>query len=175
MYMKENYAVLIVLFLFFGFFAGCQEKVVPQTVKEYPLNSMEGIIAKTNVVHDPAVSSDGKGSIRIDASSPLTVRLFEVTGLDIENARLTYRAKLKTKDAEGKVYLEMWCVFKGKGEYFSRALESSVTGNTDWVTQETPFFLKKGQTPELIRLNVVVEGKGTVWVDDIKLIKGPLE
>lgn len=44
-----------------------------------------------------------------------------------------------------------------------------------WTTVETPFFLQKGQNPDNIKLNLVVNGKGTVWIDDIKLIKGPLQ
>ena len=74
----------------------------------------------------------------------------------------------------GTAYLEMWCVFPGSGEYFSRALQNPLSGTIDWTTMETPFFLQKGQKPELIKLNVVINGKGTVWVDDITLTKGPL-
>jgi hypothetical protein len=44
----------------------------------------------------------------------------------------------------------------------------------DWVTQETPFFLKPGENPDNVKLNLVIEGKGTVWIDDISLVKGPL-
>jgi len=39
---------------------------------------------------------------------------------------------------------------------------------------ETPFFLKKGEQPDLIKLNVVVKGGGKVWVKDVELIKAPL-
>lgn len=173
--MKKVIVVIASLLFLCIVFTGCQKKDVPQTIKEYPLDSMAGILTQSNVAFDPGVSSDGKGSLRIDALSPMTVRLYEVKGIDAQDARLTYQAKLKTKDVEGKVFLEMWCVFSGKGEFFSRALETSLTGTTDWVTQETPFFLKKGQTPETVRLNVVVDGKGTVWIDDAKLIKGPLQ
>jgi hypothetical protein len=38
----------------------------------------------------------------------------------------------------------------------------------------TPFFLKKGENPENVKLNLVVDGVGTVWIDDIQLIRGPL-
>ncbi len=172
--MKKVFVVIASLLFLFIVSAGCKKKVVPQTIKEYPLDSVAGILTQANIAFDPGVSSDGKGSVRIDALSPMTVRLYELKGIDAEDARLTYQAKLKTKDVEGKVFLEMWCVFPGRGEFFSRALETSLTGTTDWVTQETPFFLKKGQTPELIKLNVVVDGKGTAWIDEVKLIKGPL-
>lgn len=173
--MKSACLAIAVLLVLCFFFAGCGEKEVPRTVKVYPLDNMEGVLTQSNVAFDRAVSADGRGSLRIDAPSPMTVRLYEVKDIDVDRARLTYQAKLKTRDFEGKVYLEMWCVFTGRGEYFSRALESSVTGTTDWVTQETPFFLKKGQKPDIVRLNLVVDGKGTVWIDDVKLIRGPLK
>ena len=45
---------------------------------------------------------------------------------------------------------------------------------SDWQTYETPFFLEKGQQPDLIKLNVVMEGKGIVWVKDVEVLKAPL-
>lgn len=174
--MKRACLVIAVLLVVCPFFAGCHKEVeVPQTVKEYPLDSATGVLTQTNVAFDRDISADNKGSLRIDAASPMTVRLYEIKGVDVGKARLTYQAKLKTKDVEGKVFLEMICVFSGKGEFFSRAMETFVTGTTDWVTQETPFFLKSGQAPDIVKLNLVVDGKGTVWIDDAKLIKGPLQ
>ncbi|OPY01107.1 MAG: hypothetical protein A4E60_01880 [Syntrophorhabdus sp. PtaB.Bin047] len=173
--MKRACFAIAVLLTLCSFLAGCGEKEAPRTVKVYPLDNMEGVLTQSNVTFDPAVSVDKRGSLRVDAPSPTTVRLFEVRDVDVDKARLTYQARLKTRDFQGKVYLEMWCVFTGKGEYFSRALETSVTGTTDWVTQETPFFLKKGQRPDVVRLNLVVDGKGTVWIDDVKLVRGPLK
>ena len=32
----------------------------------------------------------------------------------------------------------------------------------------------KGQKPNLVKLNVILNGTGTVWVDDIALVKGRL-
>ena len=108
------------------------------------------------------------------ATEPTVVRLFELGDLDVENARLIYQAKLRTEGVEGKVYLEMWCHFPGKGEFFSRGLQTPLTGTTDWVTKEIPFFLKKGENPDNVKLNLVLDGKGTIWIDEIKLLKGSL-
>ena len=104
-------------------------------------------------------------------SGPTTVRLFEVDPIEVEDARLLYRARLRAEGVQGQVYLEMWCRFPGSGEFFSRALESPLSGSTEWVSQETPFLLEKGQRPDLIRLNVVIEGSGTVWVDEVELAR----
>ena len=172
--MKKTCSLVAVFLVIFLCSAGCTRKEVPRTIKEYPLNSAD-VITKTNVSFDPAVSFDGKGSVRIDAPGNMVVNLYEVSDADVDNSRLVYRAKVKTKDVEGKVFLEMRCVFRCKGEYFSRGLDTYLAGTNDWTTQETPFFLKKGQKPEIIKLNLVITGGGTVWIDDAQLIRGPLK
>lgn len=154
--------------------AGCQRGPESTPITSYPLDSLDGVATLSEVELDPQVSSDGRGSLKIIAREPRTVRLFEVGDLDIENARLIYSAMIKTEGVTGKVYLEMWCRFPGKGEFFSRALHRPIMGTTDWVSQETLFFLKKGENPDNVSLNIVIEGRGTVWIDDIKLTRGRL-
>jgi hypothetical protein len=155
---------------------GCSKP--PQEVvelKRLPIDSLEGIITQSGVQFDKEVSSDGNGSLKIIATEPAVVRLFELGDIDIENARLIYQAKVRTEGVEGQVYLEMWCHFPGKGEFFSRGLQTPLTGTTNWTTEETPFFLKKGENPDNVKLNLVINGKGTAWIDDIRVLKGPLK
>ena len=155
---------------------GCTQSTKQVTeIKRYPIDSLEGIITKSGVEFDKSVSSDGKGSLKGTVKEPTTVRLFEIGDLHIENARLIYQARVKTENVEGQVYLEMWCHFPGKGEFFSRGLQTPLTGTTDWTTEETPFFLRKGKKPDNVKLNLVINGKGTAWIDDISLLKGPLQ
>lgn len=146
-----------------------------EVLKSFPINNIEGILSQSGVTLDTVVSCDGKGSLKITTTQPAVVRLYEVRGLDIENARLIYKAHIRTENISGQAYLEMWCVFPGLGEYFSRSLQSPLRGTVNWSTRETPFFLQKGQKPELVKLNVVIDGQGTLWIDDITLAKGPLE
>jgi hypothetical protein len=113
------------------------------------------------------------GSIKIAATETTTVRIAEVDDLSIDDARLIYRARLRTENVTGRAYLEMWCVFSGQGEFFSRALHAPLSGTNDWVHQETPFLLQEGQTPNLVRLNLVIEGGGTVWIDQVTLSEAP--
>ena len=140
----------------------------------YPLDSIDGIMSRSDSILDKNISSDGNGSLRITAKKPATVRLYELGDIDVENARLIYQARLRTEAVTGQVYLEMWCHFPGKGQFFSRGLESPLSGSTEWTTEEIPFFLKKGENPDDIKLNLVINGAGTVWIDDIRLLKGPL-
>ena len=144
-------------------------------LNRFPIDSLDGIITQSGVQFDKEVSSDGNGSLKITATEPTVVRLFELGNIDVENARLIYQAKVRTEGVEGQVYLEMWCHFPGKGEFFSRGLQTPLTGTTNWTTEETPFFLKKGEKPDNVKLNLVINGKGTAWIDDIRVLKGPLQ
>ncbi len=153
---------------------GCsKEKINGELIKEYPVNKND-VISKSNIVFDKNVSSDGNGSLVITVDHPAVINLYETGDVDVDNARLIYQAKVKTQDVDGNVYLEMWCRFPDKGEFFSRGFESSLTGTEDWTTIQTPFFLRKDENPINVKLNIVVDGNGKVWVDDLKLLKVPL-
>ena len=115
------------------------------------------------------------GTWRLNVTKPQTIRLFEVANPRVEKCLLTYRAQLKTENLQGKAYLEMWCRLPGRGEFFSKGLRNAVKGTNDWASYEIPFYLKEGQKPDLIKLNLVSEGSGTIWIKDIKLLQTPLK
>ena len=116
-----------------------------------------------------------EGAWRVEARENQTVRLFEVSDLDLEKCLVTYRARLKAADLEGRAYLEMWCRVPGRGEFFSKGIHDAATGTMDWGSYEVPFRLAQGQRPDLIKLNVAVEGAGTVWIKDVELLQTPLQ
>ncbi len=138
-----------------------------------PVSDLSRVLTKAGVEFDSGTTSDGTGSIKISAVDSTTVRLYDVGDIDVENARLVYRARLRTEGVQGQVYLEMWCRFPGQGEFFSRALHAPLTGSTEWTSQETHFVVDRGQNPDHIALNIVITGRGSVWVDDIALLKVP--
>ncbi len=168
----RTFVVCISMLTVFALF-GCKPKVVE--INKFSLDSMEGIITQSDVEIDKSVSSDGKGSLKINATAPAVIHLFETGDIDAEDARLLYQAKVRTEGFEGQVFLEMWCHFPGKGDFFSRNLHSPLSGTMNWTSVETPFFLKKGENPDNVKLNVLINGKGIVWIDDIRLVKGPLK
>jgi hypothetical protein len=144
-------------------------------LRHYPADTKDNIISKANVTVDKEVNSDGIASLKINASEPILVKLFETDDIDVEDAKLVYQAKVKAENFKGQAYLEMWCHFDERGSYFSRDLATPIFGDTDWVTEETPFFLKKGENPDNVSLNIVINGTGTIWIDDVKLLKEPLK
>ena len=127
----------------------------------------------------PTITQTGirveNGAWQIDASAEeQTIRLFEVENPAVEDCLLTYRAELKAEALQGRAFLEMWCRLPGRGEFFSKGHEQAVSGTVDWARYEIPFYLKRGQKPDLIKLNVVVEGPGRVWLRNLELLKTPL-
>ena len=139
---------------------------------------------KTFTTSDPTLSRDltveGEAWVA-NCNRAQTFRLFEVSGPGVEDCTVFYLAKLKTEGLTGRAYLEMWCRLPGRGEFFSKGIMNTVTGTNDWVSCEIPFFLKKGQKPDLIRLNLIVEavGKlfwkkpvaGRIWVKEVALLR----
>jgi hypothetical protein len=122
---------------------------------------------------DEVVKTEGKASVKIETPWPTSVCLGQVAGLDIEEAALLFKAKVKTQ-LDGEAFLEMW-VEVGGGQYFSRGMNDTAKGESDWKTIQTPFMFQKGQRPGTVTLNLVINGKGTVWVDDVTLSKEPLK
>jgi hypothetical protein len=113
------------------------------------------------------------GGWAVSCTTTQTFRLFEVPNPGVEDCTVGYVAMLKSEDLVGRAYLEMWCRFPSRGEFFSRGLGNPISGPCDWTTCHTPFFLKAGEEPDLIRLNLVVEGHGTVFIKDAELTTVP--
>jgi serine/threonine protein kinase len=150
-----------------------------ETLKSNPLGSGSGQLELVKKI-DPAarpLSLDGvqpqQGGWRIECAKPRTVRLYEIKDPGVDNCVIYYRAQLKSS-LEGRAYLEMWCRFPDGEESFSKGLANPISGTTDWSSYQIPFRLEKGQRPDLIKLNLVIEGKGTVWIKYPEIWRGPL-
>jgi beta-lactamase regulating signal transducer with metallopeptidase domain len=121
---------------------------------------------------DTETKVEGKASTRVTTKWPTTVCLAEIEKPDVEDAQLIYSAMVRS-DLDQSASLEMWAHVDG-GVYFSRNPAVAVFGKSDWKRLEIPFFFKSGQKPDKVTLNLIIGGPGIVWVDDIRLLKRPL-
>ena len=141
-------------------------------------SAKQAVVVISLTTADPVISKDltvtASNTWSASCTATQTFRLFEVSNPGVERCVVTYRLKLKTENLAGRAYLEMWCRLPGRGEFFSRSLGNVATGSNDWASYETPFFLKKGEKPDLIRLNLVVEGRGQIEIKDVQLLVAPL-
>ena len=88
---------------------------------------------------------------------------------------LTYRLRIKTDNLQKAVYPELWCRIPERGQFFSRGLHCKVRGTNDWKEVEIPFYLESGQKADLLHLNLVFEGPGTVRLKDIEVLSTPVK
>jgi hypothetical protein len=149
--------------------AGCSRpgaSAAPETLHAF--TSEERPITTTGVA--PA-----DGGWKIERQGAGSVPLFEVPTTGLEQATLTYRARLKAHDLRGKAYLEMWVRVPGRGEFFSRGLDQPLSGSSEWASYEIPFFLNEpGVRVDLVKLNVAFEGGGgSVTIKDVELLQTP--
>jgi len=149
----------------------CNVHTDKNDLKHFPIDDLNGVIAKSGVQLDKSISSDGNGSIKIEAAGPASIPLYVVDNINVEEAQIIYEAKIKSESLNGQALLEMWCVFKDKGEFFSRGFDSVISGTSEWKTIRTVFNLKKGEMPDQIKLNLIVNGVGIIWIDDIHISK----
>ena len=168
------------LFSIFGILAivlmtNCFQNSSKQEIelKYYPLDDIKSVITRSNVTFDKELSSDGKGSLRAASYNFKVLRLFETGNLGVDNARLIYRAKIRTREFEGEVFLGMDCHFLDKGDVFARDTINVLSGTREWKSGEVVFNLKKGEFPDNIRLHLIMNGEGTAWIDDVRLLKAP--
>ena len=166
----KKYHILSITVLFF-FFISCSIQTKQAELKHFPVDNLNGIIVQSGIQLDKAVSGDGKGSIKIEANTPSVIPLYIVNDVRVDDTQIIYEAKVKSESLNGQALLEMWCVFKDKGEFFSRGFDSVISGTSNWKTIKTVFNLRKGEMPDQIKLNVMVNGVGIVWIDEIRLSK----
>jgi hypothetical protein len=156
--------------------ADCGEEThLPETlIRAYPADDLAGVVATDLASFDPEVSRDGKGSVRFDVREPTTVTVYEIRSIELPDegrAHLAYRASLRTEELEGIVYLELVARFPKYGERMFQARQRPLGGTSAWERQEALLFLQSGYIPDSVQLNLVVEGRGTVWIDDVSLAR----
>jgi len=146
----------------------------------FPISNIEEIITQSGVILDREISSDGNGSLMISTKEPVTAELFDLDNIDFGNKRLTYKAQMRsdnliaTQDMRGISYIELIAKFPDGEELISRGPRVPISGTTEWRPAETILYLDKGTAPKRVKLNLIVEGEGTVWLDNVVLEAIPL-
>ena len=171
-------AVIVLLLSIFV----CNYNLIAQEDAEYnfPISNIEEIITRSGVSIDNDITSDGNGALFVDAASLVTVELFELEQENFKNKRLTFKAQMRsedlksTEDMRGISYIELIALFPDGEELISRGPRVPVSGTTDWRLADTVLYLDSGHAPDSVKLNLVVEGQGKVWLDDASLEVIPL-
>lgn len=147
----------------------------PVEIAHFPLSD-GAIPAGADAVFDPNVSQDGGGSLRVESDQGGRLRLYELEDLGVVQGALVYTGFLRSRGLAGKAMLEMWCRPAEGEAAFVRSAAQAVAGDSDWTPQEIRFSRPElCRNPVSIELNVLIQGAGTVWIDDLRLWSVPVE
>lgn len=149
-----------------------------------PPKPMEGGVAVELV--DPAkldLKPEGIERIKIgkdDAlritgdASDATHRIAEIDKPVTSGKRYLVKGWIRYDHVEGDGFVEMWNHF-GDQAFFSRTLGESgpmgkVTGTSGWRVFILPFNPEEGMKPDRLEVNLVLPGKGTATITDVRLV-----
>ncbi len=127
-----------------------------------------------------SITQGGDGALRVETGTRWGAQFglaeVDLRAQKLEDTVLRYSAQMKAEDGfSGMGFLELWVHFSGEkaGSYFSRAVQTPLMPqHTEWQTFEAYFFLKEGEVPDSVTLNLVVGGIGAVHIRDLKLVHG---
>lgn len=148
-------------------FAVAADAASARYLKRIPLDNHATL--GTTVATDTSVRTEGGASIRVRTRWPTVVNIGEARRIAVDGGMLVFQANLRSQALDGNAYLEMWCRFADGSRYFSRGLDSTVSGSAEWTPVRTVFRLEPGRRPSAVTLNLVVNGTGTVWIDEARL------
>lgn len=163
-------------FLLFVFLFGAGLSLADEEVIEFTITGTQDILSSNAVEIDPANGN----ALLIGANEKTEVELFEIDGKDLGSTRLVYNARMRsedltaTDDTRGIAYLQMNVLFPDGEELIARGPRVPLSGTTDWRSAETLLYVDKGVNPQRVKLNLVVDGAGKVWVKDVRLLHRPL-
>ncbi len=124
-------------------------------------------------------ANDGTVSLKVVSSStePVTLPLTVLNNPPVTRSEYALEGQVRYEDVEGEGYLETWNYFGESEKYFSRTLSPSgpmgvLKGSSTWRPFRLPFTTGDSvKTPSKIEVNLVLPGKGTVYLSGIRLVQ----
>jgi hypothetical protein len=116
-------------------------------------------------------------SLKIEGGTggPVTVAIIERPA--IKGPRYALTGQVRYEGVEGTGYLEMWNHFPNGGRYFSRTLADvgpmrKLQGGSPWRQFTLPFDATGAPPPTRLVVNVVLPGRGLVYLGPLQLVDG---
>ena len=113
-------------------------------------------------------------SWRCDCRGKESVSLFKVRNPRVESCLLTFRTELRSENLQEPACLELLAHLPGRGQIGSKGFHHAFQGNHPWHPFEISLPLRKGDRPDLLKLNIATGGPGTVWIRNVMLLATPL-
>lgn len=149
----------------------------PAEVASFPVDGDQDILDRggENVAFDREESADGGGSLRAESERSRTVRLYEVRNpRGLEGRLIILTAQLKSVGIHGRAFPELWIHAAGRNEVQARNPAGVISKTQNWKSVRIEYRCEQGERPDLLRVNLVIDGFGRAWIDDIRITSEPL-
>ena len=172
----RNYALTISSILIGVLLLGSAASLADNEIIEFPINSSQDIVSSGSVRIDP----ESENALLVNSDGKREIELFDIEGSGLGDKKLTYSAVMRTKDltatddTSGIAYLELTVLFPDGEELVARGPRVPLSGTTKWRSAETALYVDKGGDPQNVSLDLIVDGAGKVWVQDVRLSTRPL-
>lgn len=173
---KFNNIIVLSLTLLFLIFNGC--KKVEPLVFIFNANSLNRVISRHNLIMDNEISYDGLGSIRVESEDSVTAYLFVLRDIPLKRANLKWEAYCKSEDLVGKAFMEIgvqiYSKYGKKYDTFIHRGDEFISKTTNWEKLKIEFLNTENRTISTVQLNLIVKGRGKVWIDQVKFTAIPI-
>jgi hypothetical protein len=167
-----RFASLILVILWLA--AGCGSRE-PVLVAAHSCDELAGLVDQDEeLTIDRQDKFEGEGALYVKASEKRAVRLLELENPELEDVLITCTAQAKCIGIWGRAYLELFCSVPGEGDFTARDWDHAVHATQDWTPVRVEYRLEDGQRPDRLRLSLVINSAGSVWLDDIRITATPL-
>jgi hypothetical protein len=150
-----------------------------QAVREFSWPELKAAgRSKAGEVAPRGMGGDAGSLVLSNASArPATVELLVIDQPGITASVYALRGRIRYEGVEGTGYLEMWNHFADGSAYFSRTLAgqgpmAALSGTSGWRDLALPFSAAgTSKRPARLVVNLVLPGKGKVWIGPLKLVQ----
>lgn len=174
--LKFKFIIVLSLSFLFPFFNCC--KRTEPVVFIFKVNSLNRVISEHNLIMDNEISYDGLGSIRVESEDSATAYLFIVRDIKLKRVNLKWEAYCKSEDLEGKAFMEIGVQIYSnswrKYDTFIYRGDEFISKTTNWKKLKVEFLSTENRMISTVQLNLIVKGRGTVWIDQVKLTATPI-
>ncbi len=144
-----------------------------------PTESKGNIVVHAAGAFDKAIN---EVVVQVDGGdAKTTTRVVLLDAPNVPSHRYLLRGKVKIDHVVGDGHVEMLNHFPKLGAFFTKTLEddgplAKLTGSADWREVQLPFVSQEGTLPTRIEVNVVLPGKGKIYLAPFTLEKyeGPM-
>jgi hypothetical protein len=112
-----------------------------------------------------------------DEPGAKTFELLTLENPGITKPRYAVWGRVRYANVDGEGYLETWNCFPGGERYYSRTRLSagpmaSLRGSSNWRDFVLPYYMDQDtRRPDKLVVNLVLPGRGTVWVGPLRLVQ----